>query len=128
MQVEPQPQAFPLSAPEGSFVAVNFIRCQDEYRERFEALFRSRAHAIDTLPGFMGMHVLRPLSGEPGHQGSEYLVVSHWESEDCFRSWMKSPAFIEGHKRGFEDVRRAKEEGRTPPMESEFRTYEVLCQ
>jgi heme-degrading monooxygenase HmoA len=123
MQTEAAPQTFALSAPEGSFVAVNFIRCDEDYQDRFEELFRTRAHAIDTLPGFMGMHVLKPKDDE-----GEYLVVSHWTSEEDFKSWMKSPAFIEGHKRGFEDVRRAKEEGRKPPMESTFRTYDVLCQ
>lgn len=105
------------------FVAINFIRCEDWYRSRFEELFQTRAHAIDTLPGFHRMEVLRP-HGEEG----EYLVVSHWESESEFEAWTKSPEFIEGHKRGFEDLRKAKEEGKEPPMKSTFKTYSVLCQ
>jgi heme oxygenase (mycobilin-producing) len=127
MMTDTQPQAFPLSAAEGVFVAINFIRCDDEYRERFEALFRSRAHAIDRLPGFLGMNVLKPKAEAAPNEG-EYLVISHWTSEEEFLGWMKSPEFLEGHKRGFEDVRKAKEEGRKPPMESTFKTYSVLCQ
>lgn len=104
------------------FVAINFIQCEEEYRGRFEELFQSRAHAIDRLPGFRRMEVLRP-NGEEG----EYLVVSHWDSEDEFQTWTSSPEFLEGHKRGFEDLRKAKEEGRRPPMKSTFKTYSVLC-
>jgi heme-degrading monooxygenase HmoA len=110
------------TADNPGFVAINFIRCEDYYRSRFEELFQTRAHAIDRLPGFQKMEVLRP-NGEEG----EYLIVSHWDSEEQFESWTKSPEFLEGHKRGFEDLRRAKEEGREPPMKSSFRTYSVLC-
>jgi heme-degrading monooxygenase HmoA len=39
-------------------------------------------------------------------------VISHWESEEQFKAWTSSPEFIEGHKRGFEDLRKAKEEGK----------------
>lgn len=122
MVIPVEGQAFTLSAPVGSFVAVNFITCEAEYREKFEDLFKTRAHAIDTLPGFLGMNVLKPV-GE-----GDYLIVSHWTSEEEFRLWTKSPEFLEGHKRGFEDVRKAKEEGRKPPMESTFKTFSVLCQ
>ncbi len=122
MVIPTEGQAFTLSAPVGGFVAVNFITCDEDYRERFETLFQTRAHAIDTLPGFLGMNVLKP------NEEGEYLVISHWTSEEDFKGWMKSPAFLEGHKRGFEDVRKAKEEGRKPPMESTFKTYTVLTQ
>lgn len=109
-----------LQAP---FVAINTIHCKDHYRERFEDLFKTRAHAIDRLPGFLGMQVLKSQSGE-----NEYLVISHWTSEANFKDWTGSPEFLEGHKRGFEDIRIAKENGEEPPMISTFTTYEVLCQ
>ena len=104
-----------------NFVAINYITCQPEYAGRFEELFGSRAKAIDTMPGFIDMMVLKPSkAGEP------YLVVSHWESEAAFKMWTNSPEFIEGHKRGFEDIRRAKEAGQPSPMSSDFKTYQVL--
>lgn len=43
-----------------NFVAVNYIDCKTEYRERFEELFGTRAKQIDTMPGFIDMQVLRP--------------------------------------------------------------------
>lgn len=107
---------------EKKFVAINYIRCDESYRPRFEELFATRAHAIDRMPGFMDMQVLRPNKAD-----DHYLIVSHWESEESFKQWTNSPEFIEGHKRGFEDIRRAKEEGRTPPMSSDFKTYQVIA-
>lgn len=105
-----------------NFVAINYITCTPEYRERFEELFGSRAHAIDLMPGFVDMQVLRPKTdAEP------YLIVSYWETEDAFKGWTRSEAFLEGHKRGFADLTQAKAEGRPMPMHSDFKTYEVIA-
>lgn len=81
----------------------------------------ARARAIDRIPGFRGMYVLRPQK-----EGDPNLVVSHWESEADFRAWAQSPEFLEGHMRGFEDMRKARERGEDPPMQSDFKTYEVI--
>ncbi len=105
---------------EKRFVAINYIHCEDHYRGRFEQLFATRAHAIDRMPGFVNMQVLKP------SQDGEYLIVSHWDSEEAFKTWTSSPEFIEGHKRGFEDIRTARERGEKVPMSSSFRTYEVI--
>ena len=106
---------------EKKFVAINYINCEPHYRERFEQLFGTRAHAIDRMPGFVDMQVLKP-NGE-----GEYLIVSHWSSEEAFKTWTSSPEFLEGHKRGFEDIRAARERGEKPPMSSSFKTYEVIA-
>ncbi len=103
------------------FVAINYISCKPHYRERFEELFSTRAHAIDKLPGFQRMNVLRPNKDD-----DNYLIVSYWDTKEQFEAWTKSPEFIEGHKRGFEDLRLAKERGEEPPMHSDFKTYEIL--
>lgn len=103
------------------FVAVNYITCNPSYTERFECLFCTRARAIDRMPGFLGMQVLRANA-----EGEPYLVVSWWQDEAAFKSWVGSPEFLEGHKRGFEDLKKAKEEGLETPMESKFVTYSVL--
>lgn len=102
------------------FVAINYISCEEHYRNRFEELFASRAHAIDRLPGFIEMEVLKP------NGAGEYLIVSHWESEESFKKWTTSPEFLEGHKRGFEDLRLARDRGEKPPMTSSFKTYNTL--
>jgi heme oxygenase (mycobilin-producing) len=107
---------------EKKFVAINYIHCEEHYRERFEQLFGTRAHAIDRMPGFVDMQVLKP------DQDGDYLIVSHWETEDAFKTWTSSPEFREGHKRGFEDIRLAKERGEKSPMSSSFKTYKVIAQ
>jgi heme-degrading monooxygenase HmoA len=104
------------------FVAINYITCTPEYRERFEFLFGTRAGAIDALPGFIDMYVLKPVK-----DSDAYLVISHWENEASFQQWTKSEAFLQGHKRGFEDLAKAKSEGRPAPMTSDFKTYEIIA-
>lgn len=110
-----------LKKSNAGFVAINYIDCKPHYRERFECLFCSRARAIDRMPGFIEMHVLK----STGEQ-DPYLVVSYWKDRASFEAWVGSPEFIEGHKRGFEDLRAAKERGEEPPMTSDFKTYAVL--
>lgn len=107
---------------EKTFVAINYITCKEHYRERFEELFATRKGAIDKMPGFKNMEVLKP-----SEKDGDYLIMSHWDSEDAFKTWTKSEAFIEGHKRGFEDLRKAKERGEKAPMSSSFKTYEVIA-
>lgn len=103
------------------FVAINTIHIESTYTERFELLFASRAHAIDKLPGFLRMHVLKPSDGD-----GAYLIMSFWNSEDDFKAWTLSPEFLEGHKRGFADLELAKKEGNNPPMRSSFKTYNTI--
>ncbi len=111
-----------MNSMEKKFVAVNYITCSPEYRERFEFLFGSRAKAIDTLPGFIDMNVLKPVK-----DGDDYLIVSYWENEASFKQWTKSEAFLQGHKRGFEDIAKAKAEGKEVPMKSDFKTYQIIA-
>lgn len=106
---------------QAGFVAINYIDCDPGYAERFECLFCSRAHAIDRMPGFLGMQVLRANA-----EAEPYLIVSWWKDEASFQAWTGSEEFLEGHRRGFEDIRKAKEEGREPPMRSRFLTYSVV--
>jgi len=105
------------------FVAVNYISCTVDYRSRFEELFTSRAHAIDNMPGFINMHVLKPAA-----EGEDYLIVSYWETEDAFKGWTSSEAFRIGHRRGFEDLAKARQEGNPAPMSSSFKTYQVISE
>jgi len=105
------------------FVAINYISCNESFRARFEELFATRAHAIDTMPGFINMHVLRP-AGED----EDYLIVSYWETEAAFKEWTGSEAFRIGHRRGFEEIAAARAEGRPAPMTSSFKTYQIISE
>jgi heme oxygenase (mycobilin-producing) len=48
------------------------------------------------------------------------LIVSYWESETHFQQGKNSPEFIEGSKRGFEDMAIARKESKRAPMSSNF--------
>ncbi len=111
----------PETQANAGFVAINYIDCKPHYAERFECLFCTRARAIDRMEGFMGMHVLKCHD-----EGQPYLVISYWREKACFDAWVGSPEFLEGHKRGFEDLREYKERGEEPPMKSDFKTYAIL--
>lgn len=63
---------------------------------------------------------------KPKDGSCTYLIMSFWDNEEAFKKWTGSPEFIEGHKRGFADLAKAREEGKTPPMKSSFKTYDVL--
>lgn len=105
------------------FTAINYITCLPDYRERFEELFASRAGAIDAMPGFRRMRVLRP------HRADEpYLVISEWDNEASFRGWTDSEAFRQGHARAFADLKAARSAGAAAPMTSRFETYEVITE
>jgi hypothetical protein len=65
---------------------------------------------------------------KPQRDGGDYLVVSFWSSGDAFTAWSRSPEFLEGHRRGFADVKAARERGEAPPMTSRMETYGVLCE
>jgi heme-degrading monooxygenase HmoA len=104
-----------------NYVAINYITCKAHYKPRFEELFASRKGAIDSMPGFHHMEVLKPFGDD-----DVYLIISHWENVDSFKTWTRSEAFLEGHKRGFEDLKTAKENGEEAPMSSSFKTYNVI--
>ncbi len=103
------------------FVAINYISCKESYKEHFRELFDTRAREVDKMPGFVSMNVL-----EPTDPKSDFLIVSYWESENNFKNWIHSEAFLEGHKRGFADIEKAKKEGKEVPMKSTFKTYTVI--
>jgi heme-degrading monooxygenase HmoA len=112
-----------LIKKDAMYVAINYITCTDQYRERFEFLFGTRVKAIDSMPGFRNMQVLKPTDNK-----SEYLIVSHWDSEEDFQQWTGSAEFLEGHRRGFEDIKKAREEGSESPMKSVFKTYKIIAE
>ena len=57
---------------------------------------------VEREPGFKGFELWRcdpDADGESDEDSEkeEYLVVTHWESEDYFKGWIKSESFREAH-------------------------------
>jgi len=76
------------------YIVMNRIDVSPEYAEAFEERFRSRARAVDEMPGFIRNLVLRPQRPE-----DPYIVLTMWRSREDFEAWTRSDAFQRGHAR-----------------------------
>ncbi len=99
------------------FVMMNRMTVPDEYREKFETMFRTRARAVDRRPGFVRAEILRP------EQGNEYIVMTHWESQEHFDAWSRSDEYREGHRR----VGEFKDASGKLVLTSRVETFEVFA-
>ena len=59
-----------------------------------EAAFQHRLHQVEHHPGFQRMEVWRDVRREGG-----YMMVSWWDDEMCFRSYMRSDRHTASHAR-----------------------------
>lgn len=74
-------------------VVANRISVAKGFEKAFEERFKSRAHKVDHMPGFIRNEVLRPVESE------YYVVMTYWENEDFFTAWTESKEFKDAHKR-----------------------------
>ena len=72
----------------------NRIFVAKEFTAQFEERFRTRAHLVDGMPGFLSNMVLRPTA-----DGDPYVVLTMWESNEAFQNWVNSDSFMKGHAR-----------------------------
>jgi heme oxygenase (mycobilin-producing) len=72
-------------------VVENHIPVKKECREQFEKLFASGTHFLQNAPGFVRNEVLRPTKGD------EYIVQTHWETQETFQNWVRSEDFKMAH-------------------------------
>ena len=105
------------------FVAMNRITCTPDFIDKFEQMFKTRAGEVDKMPGFISVKILRPLK-----DNQPYIIMSFWNERWQFEDWMKHDAFLLGHRRGFDDIARAKAEGKEPPLKSDMELYEVFAE
>jgi heme-degrading monooxygenase HmoA len=100
------------------FVMMNRMTVDDEDREHFEHLFKTRARAVDRRPGFVKAEILRPT------KGNTYIIMTHWKDKESFLGWTKSKEYKEGHQRtgDFKDV------GGKSRLTSKVEMYEVFAE
>ncbi len=75
-----------------SVVKINAIEVPEGAGAELEKRFAARAGAVEHSPGFEAFQLLRPVEGE-----SRYFVMTWWESEEAFQTWMSSADFAKGH-------------------------------
>lgn len=76
------------------YVAMNRFKVVSDREVEFEGVWKERARAIDDVPGFLELKILRPETGT-----KEYISMSLWESKDAFVGWTKSDAFARAHSK-----------------------------
>ena len=74
------------------YVTMNRVYVSEKYAQAFEQRFRDRPGLVDQVPGFERNIVLRPDSEE-----TPYIVLTLWESQEAFESWVGSDAFKRVH-------------------------------
>jgi heme oxygenase (mycobilin-producing) len=98
-------------------VKINAIEVAPERGAELEGRFARRASEVESMPGFLGFELLRPVEGE-----TRYFVYTRWESEEAFRAWVESPAFTRGHAQA------ARESGGAVAHGSALLSFEVVQQ
>lgn len=74
-------------------VVMNRIPVAKGREQDFEKTFAERDRAVDRMPGFIDMQVLRP------SEGNTYVVLTRWKSREAFQDWTQSQAFISAHRK-----------------------------
>ncbi|HWT02672.1 MAG TPA: antibiotic biosynthesis monooxygenase [Pyrinomonadaceae bacterium] len=74
-------------------VVMNRIPVAEGREQEFEQTFTERDRAVDQVPGFVDLQVLRP------SEGRTYVVMTRWKSREAFDAWTKSEAFISAHRK-----------------------------
>lgn len=73
-------------------VKINALDVVPGQGPELERRFAERAGEIETMPGFLGFELLRPVEGE-----TRYFVCTRWESDEAFQAWVNSEEFKRGH-------------------------------
>jgi heme-degrading monooxygenase HmoA len=77
-----------------SVVKINAIEVPDGNGPELEQRFAERVRVVETMPGFEGFELLRPVEGE-----TRYFVYTRWADEQSFQAWVSSEGFRQGHAR-----------------------------
>ena len=94
------------------FIATNRIKVKTGYGDTLEQMFKARG-AVQDHPGFISFELWK-MRNTPEHE--EFLVVTHWETEEHHHTWTRSDAFRSAHAGGPPDFLLGPRE---------FHTYEV---
>jgi heme-degrading monooxygenase HmoA len=77
------------------FIAMNRFQVLRGQESAFEDVWLSRETHLETVPGFLGFHLLR---GPQLDDHTLYASHSRWASRAAFEGWTKSEAFRQAHQ------------------------------
>ena len=113
--VTPLSPPAPTGLTPSQFVAVSELTVPEAGREALDAAFADRLGAVDGWPGFRGLQVWADLS-----DASSLMMISWWDSKDCFAAYMRS----EDHRRSHQRI----PGGDNRPRPRRFRRFQVVAQ
>lgn len=106
-----------------SVVKINVLTVPAPMRDTLEERFGARAGEVDKTPGFESFQLLRPTD-----DSDEYFVVTQWESDQSFESWMASQAFQQGHAKPDGDASDGEAPQRPASSQAVLRAFEVVIE
>ena len=74
-------------------IVMNRIPIAEGREQEFEETFKGRDRAVDLMPGFIDMQVLRPA------EGHTYVVMTRWKTREDFQKWTQSEVFVKAHRK-----------------------------
>lgn len=74
------------------YIVMNRIPVAEGREQDFESSFINRDRAVNQMPGFIDMQVLRPA------EGRTYVVLTRWQTREAFQNWTQSEAFVAAHR------------------------------
>lgn len=74
-------------------VAMFRMTVNDGRGQDLEQAFARRMGLVDQAPGFVAFDLLRPV------EGTEYVVMTRWQTVEDFRRWRESEAHARAHER-----------------------------
>ena len=78
------------------FIATNRIKVKTGFGDTLEEMFKARG-AVQDHSGFISFELWK-MHKTPDHE--EFLVVTHWETEEDHHTWTRSDAFRSAHAGG----------------------------
>ena len=76
------------------FIAMNRFSVKPGAEDAFETVWRTRESHLETVPGFLGFHLLR---GPSADDHTLYATHTSWASRGAFEDWTRSEAFRKAH-------------------------------
>lgn len=83
-----------MTGPASAYVVTSEVHVDPTGSGTLENAFADRLGKVDGYPGFQRLEVWRDHAGE-----GRYLMVSWWDDEESFRSYMRSAEHRESHAR-----------------------------
>lgn len=74
------------------YVVMNVVEAKEGRVEDFERAFLERERLVQQAEGFVGFELLRR------DRDREYVVLTRWENEETFKSWVGSDLFKRSHR------------------------------